>query len=137
MLSFDEFRQEHLKTFDPFKDKVDSYDVLLALYAKYIINNLEDGCYRVHCDSSENEDVSVDNLAIEVGAYGATYCCDLLDVDKIFVAEHEDIDYLLVGGDENKGGYNKLGTYIWCGFYGDETMVYGDILLIRKDMFVS
>lgn len=137
MLSWIKFKEERLKIFNPFKDKPDGYAVLLAQYAEHIMANLDGGCYKLHCGIGNEDDVSLNEMVIEVGGFSAEYCCDLLDVDKIFVAEHEDFDYLLVGEDGEVGEYNKLGSYVWCGFYGEETLVYGDILIIRKGMFVE
>ena len=135
MLTFVEFKERHLESYNPFRDGPTDPDVLLATYAKYIINNLDNECYRVHCDFNNKDEVKLDQMIIDVGVFSPTYCCDLLETDDIFVADHEELDYVMVGAEGGSGVYNRLGTYIWGGFYEGVELVYGDILLVRKDKF--
>jgi len=136
MLKYHDFKRTHLKDITGFSDDPKGYDVLVAFYAKYIVNEAQGRTIRINACGGVAENIAVELIELDIGKFSALHCCNLLSAENIFVVENEDLGYSMIGanGKENEP-YNKVATYIWCGLYKQKEMLYGDILMIKSGEF--
>lgn len=136
MVKYDEFVKKHYKDVVGLNSESGKDDLMVGTYAKYIINELDSVAIKISSCGGDVKKIDVEGVVIEVGKFGALHCCNLLDAENIFVVENQDLGYSMIGANGKDGGlYNKVATYIWCGVFGQENMLYGDILLIKSSEF--